>query len=82
MLNFEFITKTDDLIESIQLESNPFKVGEKIYMNVDVHSDWWNKTKTKMKKEFTIESIEHFITIEYLPNQKHHQKLTVSITLV
>jgi len=66
-----------ELIDSFELESNPFKVGE--FLNITVNNrnkKFWNKNE--LSKKFVIRDIEHFVRIDYL-NDSVNTVATVSV---
>ena len=79
-MNFEIINTEGNEVTSFELESNPFKVGENLYINVS-NNDFMFWNKEEINKKLEIIKIEHFSRQMYLPNQKYHFIFTVSVTV-
>lgn len=63
-MRINFVTKKMNSITYYELNSNPFKVGEIISINIYNHEKQiWNIEE--VHKSYKIEKIEHYLTIEY-----------------
>lgn len=79
-MHFEIVDTEDNLITTLDLESNPFKVGEILHLDVKNHDPSFWKQK-EMRKDFVIQNIQHFAKHKFLPNHHHDLTFTVSVTV-
>ncbi len=79
-MNIEIITREGELITSFELESNPFKVGESIYIDISNNDEiYWGNINEINSKQFKIDEIEHISRQIYSPKQKYAFMFTVSV---
>jgi hypothetical protein len=78
-MRIEIINKDGDLITDFELETNPFKVGEKININVQNYDKkFWNISE--FAEQFVVDDIEHCLRKDYLPKYtKVNTVFTVSV---
>lgn len=80
-MNFEVINKEGDLLTTFELESNPFKVNEVLYLTINNNDpNFWYEINN-MSNIFTIVKIEHSLRQFYNPQEKYNRIFTVSITV-
>ena len=74
----EIVNKEGLLITNFDLQSNPFKVGEKINIKIrNYDKSFW--TAEDFKGDFVIEEIQHFFKKSYTWSQKQHEDFIVSV---
>jgi len=77
-MRIEIVTKEGELVTDFELESNPFKVGETINVQVSNYDkSFW--TAEEVRGDFMINKIEHFLRKDYTRSQKVSTVFTVSI---
>ena len=80
-MRIELVNKKGDLLHHMELNNNPFKVGEVLNLNVKNHNDkFWNNVKSFMAK-YEITEIEHFYDEHYGPSGNHRETHSISITV-
>jgi len=78
IVSSEPVNREGELITNFELESNPFKVGETININVSNYNKLhWNVEE--VKGDYFIVKIEHFLRKECLMNNKVSTSFTVSV---
>ena len=77
-MRIEIINKENKLITDFELEANPFKVGEKINVQVSNYDkEFW--TTEEVRGDFIIDEIEHFLRKTYSRTQKVSTVFSVSV---
>ena len=88
-MTLEIINEDLDFIESIESESNPFKVGEHINIEIKGGDTNFGKVKSSIKK-YEVLDIEHYIKIIHAKrtsviqtnlDELIKEQITVSITV-
>lgn len=77
-MRIEIINKENELITDFELEANPFKIGERI--NIDVSNydkEFW--TPEEVRGDFIVDEIEHFLRKTYTRTQKVSTVFSVSV---
>jgi hypothetical protein len=74
----EIVNKEGELVTYLELEANPFKVGETINIQASNYDkSFW--TVEEVRGDFIIEKIEHFVRKDYIKTQKINTVFTVSV---
>lgn len=77
-MRIEIVNKQGVFITDFDLETNPFKIGEKIYIDVSNHDkEFWNINE--VRGHYKIEKIEHYLRKDYSPNQKYNSVFVTSV---
>ena len=77
-MRIEIINKENELITDFELESNPFKVGERINVQVSNYDkEFW--TAEEVRGDYIIDEIEHFFCKTYTRTQKVSTVFSVSV---
>lgn len=77
-MKIEIINKEGTLITTFELETNPFKVGETISINISNYDkEFWNTEE--VKGDYMIDKIEHFLSRDYETNRKCYTSFCVSV---
>lgn len=77
-MKIEIINKEGTLITTFELETNPFKVGETISINISNYDkEFWNIEE--VRGDYMIDKIEHFLRKIYQRNQKCYTSFSVSV---
>lgn len=77
-MTIEIVNMKGELVTEFILESNPFKIGEKVIITVaNYDKEFWN-TK-EVFGEFRVENIEHFLRKDYLPNHTYSSVFVTSV---
>lgn len=77
-MRIEIIDKEGNFITDFELESNPFKVGETIDVNVSNHDkSFW--TTGDLKGDYIISRIDHFLRKDFFSNRLSNTVFTVSV---
>lgn len=79
-MKIEIINKEGNELTSFELESNPFKVGEILHINiVNRDPNFWNREE--QIKKLKILKIEHFSRQVYSTSKKYYSYFAVSINV-
>jgi len=77
-MRIEIVNKKGELITDFELESNPFKVGQTINVQVSNYDKtFW--TVEEVGGDFIINKITHFLRTDYTKAQKVSTVFTVSV---
>lgn len=77
-MRIEIINKENELITDFELEANPFKIGERINIQVSNYDkEFW--TTEEVRGDFIINEIEHFLRKTYTRTQKVSTVFSVSV---
>jgi len=80
-MRINFFTKESKLLTFYELDSNPFKVGEIINLNIYNHERVIWSSVEEVHKSYKIENIEHYLTADYTKEIKRNIIHTVAIEL-
>jgi acyl dehydratase len=77
-MRIEIVNKEGELVTDFELETNPFKTGETINVQVSNYdTSFW--TTGEVRGDFVVEKIEHFLRKDYTRNQTVSTVFTVSV---
>ena len=77
-MRIEIVNKDGELVTDFELETNPFKVGETINVQVSNYDkSFW--TTEEVRGDFVVEKIEHFLRKDYTRSQKVSTVFTTSV---
>lgn len=78
IMKIEITDMDDNMITTISSESNPFKVGEKLYLVVkNTNKNFWNVEE--IEQHFLIEEISHYVRLVYANNQNVNETVVTSV---
>jgi len=82
-MKIELLDNRENLLETIESDSNPFHVGESLTLTIKNENPEFWKTSPEHTSEFKIYNIEHFVKIVYpkKPTDEVKEVITVSIIL-
>ena len=77
-MRIEIIDKDGNEIQYLNLESNPFNVGQIIHLSVNNRNkEFW--TVEEIQKSFIVDKIEHYVRVDYSFNKTVQENVSVSI---
>jgi len=77
-MKIEIVDKNGSEITSFDLDSNPFKIGEVINIDIKNHDNsFWDKKE--LYKEYRIEKINHFLRQIYGKGRNYNSVFVVSV---
>lgn len=77
-MRIEIINHENKLITDFEIESNPFKVGERINVQVSNYdNEFW--TTEEVRGDYIVDEIEHFLRKTYTRTQKVSTVFSVSV---
>ncbi|MGL5257823.1 MAG: hypothetical protein ACRC76_12405 [Proteocatella sp.] len=77
-MRIEIIDKDGNEIQNLNLESNPFNVGQIIHLSVNNRNkEFW--TAEEIQKSFIVDKIEHYVRVDYSFNKTVQENVSVSI---
>jgi hypothetical protein len=77
-MRIEIIDKEGNEIQNLNLESNPFKVGQIIHLSVNNRNkEYW--AVEEIQKSFVVDKIEHYARVDYSFNKTVQENVSVSI---
>lgn len=77
-MRIEIIDKDGNEIQNLNLESNPFNVGQIIHLSVNNRNkEFW--TVEEIQKSFIVDKIEHYVRVDYSFNKTVQENVSVSI---
>ena len=77
-MRIEVVDSAGESIVNFDLESNPFKVGETLFVRVSNYDkEYWNKEE--VRGDYLINKIEHYLRQDYTANKKCHTSFIVSV---
>ena len=77
-MRIEIINHENELITDFEIESNPFKVGERINVQVSNYDkEFW--TTEEVRGDYIVDEIEHFLRKTYTRTQKVSTVFSVSV---
>lgn len=80
-MTFEIVNKKGDLIHNLELDHNPFKVGEVLHLDIRNHdTNFWKGIK-EFRATSEITKIEHYYKEIYGNGGRNTSSLVISITV-
>lgn len=77
-MRIEIIDKEGNEIQNLNLESNPFNIGQIIHLSVNNNKkDYW--TVQEIQKSFIVDKIEHYVRVDYTFAKTVSENVSVSI---
>lgn len=77
-MRIEIVNKKGDLVTDFELETNPFKVGERITVRVNNYDkEFW--AAEEVRGDYRIDKIEHYFSRDYTASKKAHSRFIVSV---
>ena len=77
-MRIEIVDKDGNEIQNLNLESNPFNVGQIIHLSVNNRNkEYW--TVEEIQKSFIVYKIEHYVRVDYSFNKTIQENVSVSI---
>ena len=77
-MRIEIIDKNGNEIQYLNLESNPFNVGQIIHLSVNNRNkDFW--AVEEIQKSFIVDKIELYVRVDYSFNKNVSENVSVSV---
>lgn len=77
-MRIEIIDKDGNEIQNLNLESNPFNIGQIIHLSVNNRNkEYWQVEE--IQKSFKVDKIEHYVRVDYSLNKTVSEIVSVSI---
>jgi len=77
-MRIEIIDKDGNEIQNLNLESNPFNVGQIIHLSVNNRNkEYW--AVEEIQKSFVVDKIENYVRVDYSFNKTVQENISISI---